>query len=127
MTYVLRLFGVVSMAHIMSGRSYAKNVNPDVIKVASFAIHIHNHMSNYPYAYKVVDILSDTAKLCPPARIEYSIAAKVAETTCINNGTIKPEDCSLKTNAQTMICNFVVLALPGRNTVPNRLLSDYCT
>ncbi|KAL7824777.1 hypothetical protein AOLI_G00143810 [Acnodon oligacanthus] len=126
MTCTLRLLAVVFVSCVVSGSSSEKKVNPSVVKAANFAINFHNRRSNYIYAYKVVDILSERVELYPPTRVKYFIEARVAQTNCINDGNVSLEDCSLRTNAQTMVCSFVVLAVPGENTIPSHLLSDRC-
>ncbi|KAF4082874.1 hypothetical protein AMELA_G00133470 [Ameiurus melas] len=126
MTYTLSLVAAVFVAHVVSVSSSGQNVDPNVVRAADFAIRFHNRMANYPYAYKVVDILSDSAEIYPPARVKYTIEAQAAQTTCRNNGRMNLEDCSVAANAQTMICNFVVLAVPGANTVPQNVLSQLC-
>ncbi|XP_062869442.1 cystatin-1 [Trichomycterus rosablanca] len=126
MTSILRFIFTVVVAHIVSVSSSAQNINPDVVKVANFAIIEHNRMSSYAYALKVVDILSDSAQIVPPLGVKYSIEVRVAPTTCRNNGSVNLEDCSVMANAQMMICNFVVMAVPGENTLPKHLLSQQC-
>ncbi|XP_036443098.1 uncharacterized protein zgc:194981 [Colossoma macropomum] len=127
MTCTLKLFAVVFVSCVVSGSSSAEKTNPSVVKVANIAIDFHNRRSNYIYAYKVVDILSESVQLYPPTWVKYSIKAQVAQTNCINDGKVSLEDCSLRTNAQTMACSFVVLAVPGENTIPSHVLSDSCT
>lgn len=50
------------MAYV-SVSSLEQNVDPNVVKAANFAMEFHNHMTNYPFAYKVVEILSDSAEV----------------------------------------------------------------
>ncbi|MCJ8737428.1 hypothetical protein PDJAM_G00023960 [Pangasius djambal] len=126
MTCTMSLVAAVFMAHVVSVSSSEQNIDPNVVKVANFAIEFHNHMTNYPYAYKVVEILSNSAQIYPPARVKYSIEVRAAQTTCRNTGSVDLEDCSVAANAQMMICSFVVLAVPGENTVPEYVLSQHC-
>ncbi|XP_060796842.1 cystatin-POGU1 isoform X2 [Neoarius graeffei] len=126
MTYTLSIIAAVFVAHIVSLSSSQQNVDPNVIKAANFAMEFHNRMTNYPYAYKVVEILSNSAQIYPPTRVKYSIKVRAAETTCRNDGSANPEDCSVAANAQTMICSFVVLAVPGENSLPEYVLSQHC-
>lgn len=103
------------------------NLNPNVVNVANFAVDFHNRMNNYTYAFKVLNILSDTAQLYPPAWVKYTLKVETAETVCKNqDNDVNLTECPLKTNAVTMICSFVVFAVPGNNTIPKRLLSDHC-
>ncbi|XP_072516597.1 cystatin-POGU1 [Salminus brasiliensis] len=120
MTYTRILLAAVVMASVWSGSSL------NVEEVANFAIDSHNRMSNSAFAYKVVKVMSERAELYPPTWVKFSLEVRVAETNCRNDGKAKLEDCNLKTNAQTMICSFVVLAVPGENTVPSHLLSGRC-
>ncbi|KAI4902222.1 hypothetical protein NFI96_025306 [Prochilodus magdalenae] len=126
MAGTVSLLAAVLMAFVVSRSGSAQEVNPTVVKVANFAIDVHNHRSSYAYAYKVVDILAESAELYPPTWVKYSIEVRVAQTNCSNSEKVSLEDCCLRTDAQTMICNFVVLAVPGENTVPSHLLSDRC-
>ncbi|KAG9267050.1 uncharacterized protein zgc:194981 [Astyanax mexicanus] len=130
MAFTLSLLAAVLMSSVVSGSSSTQDPvvvhDPTVAKVVSFAIDSHNRMCNCASAFKVVDIMSDSAELYPPTWVKYTLKLRVAETNCRNDGKVSLEDCSLKTNAQTMICSFVVLAVPGENTVPSRLLSDHC-
>lgn len=63
MTYTLSLMAAVCVAHIASVSSSHQNLDPDVVRAANFAIELHNRMTNYPYAYKVVEILSNSAQV----------------------------------------------------------------
>lgn len=63
MTSTLSLIAAVFIAHIVSLSSSQQNIDPNVVKAANFAIEFHNRMTNYPYAYKVVDILSNSAQV----------------------------------------------------------------
>ncbi|XP_066504423.1 cystatin isoform X2 [Hoplias malabaricus] len=127
MTYALTLLTVVFTAHFVFSSSSAPDVNPNILKAANFAIASYNRKSNYPYAYKVVDVLSQSVALYPPTGVKYSMELQVTETNCRNDGNVNLQDCSLRSNAQTMTCSFVVLAVPGENTMPEHLLSDHCT
>ncbi|XP_057184584.1 cystatin-F [Triplophysa rosa] len=100
--------------------------NPNVVSVANFAIDFHNRMNNYPYAFKVVNIFSDSAQIYPPARVKYTLEVEAAQTVCRNQANVNLQDCPLQSDAETMICSFVVFAVPGNNTIPKRLLSDQC-
>lgn len=63
MLCVLTLFASVFSAFIVSGDSVELNYNHNVMNVANFAMDVHNRMSSYPYGFKVVDVLSDTAQV----------------------------------------------------------------
>lgn len=63
MTYTLSLIVAVFVAHLLSVSSSEQNIDPDVVKAADFAIQFHNRMTNYPYAYKVVEILSNAVQV----------------------------------------------------------------
>ncbi|XP_046714185.1 cystatin-F [Silurus meridionalis] len=123
---MVSLIAAVLVAHIMSVSCSEETINPDVVKAANFAIEFHNRMTNYPYAYKVVDILSNSVQIYPPSRVKFSIKVRAAQTTCRNNGSMNLEDCSIKANAQMMICIFDVLAVPGENVVPEYVLLQHC-
>ncbi|XP_065115370.1 uncharacterized protein [Paramisgurnus dabryanus] len=120
----LKLLILLTAACMVTG----DNLNPNVVNVANFAIDFHNRMNNnYTYAFKVLNILSDTAQLYPPAWVKYTLKVETAETVCKNqDNDVNLTECPLKTNAVTMICSFVVFAVPGNNTIPKRLLSDHC-
>uniref|UniRef100_A0AAY3ZZ09 Cystatin domain-containing protein n=1 Tax=Denticeps clupeoides TaxID=299321 RepID=A0AAY3ZZ09_9TELE len=77
--------------------------SPDVIKAADFAISAQNRMSNYPYAYKVMSVLSDTAQIYPPARVKYSMVVEVGETACKNTQSLKLSDCVLQNLPNTKV------------------------
>ncbi|XP_060721474.1 uncharacterized protein zgc:194981 [Tachysurus vachellii] len=126
MTFRLGLVAAVIVAQIVSASSSTQNLDPNVVKAANFAIEFHNRMTNCAYAYKVVEILSYSAQIYPPARVKYSIEVRAAQTTCRNDGSMNPEDCKVAADAQTMICSFVVLAVPGENPVPEYVLSQQC-
>lgn len=63
MVDIRTLFASIFSALIVSGDLMTLNYNSNVINVANFAMNFHNRMSNYPYAFKVVDIISDTAQV----------------------------------------------------------------
>ncbi|XP_053368444.1 cystatin-F [Clarias gariepinus] len=126
MTYTLSLAAALFVAFIVSASSSEPTVDPNVVKAANFAIESRNRMTNSIYLYKVVDILSNSAEIIPPAHVKYTLQVRAAQTNCRNNGSMNPEDCSVADNAQVMICDFVVLAVPGDNTVPQSLLSQDC-
>ncbi|TTA54955.1 Tudor domain-containing protein 3 [Bagarius yarrelli] len=54
---------LVAQMCLMSVSSSTQTLDPNVVKAADFAIEFHNRMTNYPYAYKVVEILSHSAQL----------------------------------------------------------------
>ncbi|KAG7327221.1 hypothetical protein KOW79_008827 [Hemibagrus wyckioides] len=126
MTPTLSLIGAVFVAHIVCVSSSTETLDPNLVKAANFAIEYHNRMMNYPYAYKVVEILSNSAQIYPPARVKYSIEVQAAQTTCRNDGGVNLEDCSVAANAQTMICKFVVLSVPGEIDVSQYVLLQQC-
>ncbi|XP_047666316.1 uncharacterized protein zgc:194981 [Tachysurus fulvidraco] len=126
MTFRLGLIAAFIVAQIVSASSSTQTLDPNVVKAANFAIEFHNRMTNCAYAYKVVEILSYSAQIYPPARVKYSIEVRAAQTACRNDGSVNPEDCDVVADAQTMICSFVVLAVPGENTVPEYVLSQQC-
>lgn len=126
MASTLSLAAAVLVAHIVSVSSSAQTLDPNVVQVANFAIEFHNRMTNYPYAYKVAEILSHTAQLYPPARVKFSLEVRAAQTTCRNSGSVNLQDCSIAANAKMMSCSFVVLAVPGQDTVPKSVLSQQC-
>lgn len=63
MVCILTLFASVFSAFIVSGHSVMLDYNHNVINVANFAMDVHNRMNSYPYAFKVVDIISDAAQV----------------------------------------------------------------
>lgn len=63
MVCILTLFASVFSAVIVSGDSVELNYSQNVINVANFAMDVHNRMSSYLYAFKVVNIISDTAQV----------------------------------------------------------------
>lgn len=62
MVCILILFASISSALIVSGEGLIEKYTSDVISVANFAMNFHNRRSSYPYAFKVVDIISDTTQ-----------------------------------------------------------------
>ncbi|XP_055763166.1 uncharacterized protein zgc:194981 [Salvelinus fontinalis] len=98
-------------------------------EAANFAIDFHNRMDKYAFAYKVVDILSATPQIYPPARVKYTMTVKVGETVCKNEANVNLADCSLQNSLdlKTMICHFVVLEVPhSAFPTPSYLLVDKC-
>ncbi|XP_051967840.1 cystatin-F [Xyrauchen texanus] len=124
---ILTIFATIFTAYVVTGDNLTQNYNPNVLNVANYAMDFHNRMSNYPYAFKVVDILSDTAQLYPPARVKYILKIQAAQTICKNQANVNITECPLQTNAESMICSFVVFAVPGNDIIPKRLLSDHCS
>ncbi|XP_073682392.1 uncharacterized protein [Garra rufa] len=124
MVCILTLFASIFLAFIVTGHSVELNHN--VINVANFAMDVHNRMSSYPYAFKVVDITSDEAQLYPPARVKYMLHIQAAQTVCENHAGVNVSDCALQSNAEIMTCSFTVIAVPGNDYIPKRLLSDQC-
>lgn len=122
MVCILTLFASIFSAFIVTGDHNDHNV----INVANFAMDVHNRMSSYPYAFKVVDILSDTAQLYPPARVKYMLQIKAVQTACENHASVNLTDCALQSNAKNMTCSFTVIAVPGNDYIPKHLLSDHC-
>uniref|UniRef100_A0A671QGZ9 Cystatin domain-containing protein n=1 Tax=Sinocyclocheilus anshuiensis TaxID=1608454 RepID=A0A671QGZ9_9TELE len=100
MVCLLTLFASVFSAFIVSGHSVKLKYNHNVINVANFAMDVHNRMSSYPYAFKVVDIISDTAQLYPPARVKYTLQIQAAQTVCENHASVNVTDCALQSNAE---------------------------
>ncbi|KAK2874780.1 hypothetical protein QQF64_003122 [Cirrhinus molitorella] len=126
MVCILTLFAYVFSAFIITGDSVELNYNRYVINVANFAMDVHNRMSSYPYAFKVVDIISDEAQLYPPARVKYMLQIQAAQTVCENHASVNVTDCALQSNAKIMTCSFTVIAVPGNDYIPKHLLSDQC-
>ncbi|XP_048029205.1 uncharacterized protein zgc:194981 [Megalobrama amblycephala] len=126
MVYIRTLFAFIFSALIVSGDLMTLNYNSNVINVANFAMNFHNRMSSYPYAFKVVDIISDTAQLYPPARVKYMLQIQAAQTVCENQASVNLTDCALQSNAKIMNCSFTVIAVPGNDYIPKRMLSDHC-
>ncbi|XP_077060330.1 uncharacterized protein LOC143711980 [Siphateles boraxobius] len=120
------LFASIFAALIVSGEDMIQNYNSNVMNVANFAMNFHNLMSNYPYAFKVVDIISDTTQLYPPARVKYMLQIRAEQTVCKNQASVNLTHCALQSNAENMTCSFTVLAVPGNDYIPKRLLSDQC-
>uniref|UniRef100_A0A8C0YB23 Cystatin domain-containing protein n=2 Tax=Cyprinus carpio TaxID=7962 RepID=A0A8C0YB23_CYPCA len=96
------------------------------LNVANFAMDVHNRMSSYLYAFKVVNIISDTAQLYPPARVKYMLQIQAAQTVCENHASVNLTDCALQSNAEIMTCSFTIIAVPGNDYIPKHLLSDQC-
>ncbi|XP_043107713.1 uncharacterized protein zgc:194981 [Puntigrus tetrazona] len=123
---MLCVLALLALAFFASGDDVELNDNHKVIDVANFAMDFHNGLSSYPYAFKVVDILSDAARLYPPSWVKYVLQVKAAQTVCENHAAVNVTDCALQSNAKVMNCSFTVLAVPGNNNIPKRLLSDHC-
>ncbi|XP_056092272.1 uncharacterized protein zgc:194981 [Rhinichthys klamathensis goyatoka] len=119
------LFASIVSALIVSGEGVIKD-NSNVISVANFAMNFHNRMSSYPYAFKVVDIISDTTQLYPPARVKHMLQIQAGQTVCENQASVNLTHCALQSNAENMTCSFTVLAVPGNDYIPKRVLSDHC-
>lgn len=126
MVCILALFASVFSAFIVSGDGVELNYNHSIINVANFAMDVHNRMSSYPYAFKVVNILSDAVQLYPPARVKYMLQIQAVQTVCENHASVNVTDCALQSNAEIMTCSFAVIAVPGNDYIPKRLLSDHC-
>uniref|UniRef100_A0A8C2DE69 Cystatin domain-containing protein n=1 Tax=Cyprinus carpio TaxID=7962 RepID=A0A8C2DE69_CYPCA len=126
MVCILTLFASVFSAVIVSGDSVELNYIQNVINVANFAMDVHNRMSSYLYAFKVVNIISDTAQLYPPARVKYMLQIQAAQTACENHVSVNLTDCALQSNAEIMTCSFTIIAVPGNDYIPKHLLSDQC-
>ncbi|KAK7119027.1 hypothetical protein R3I94_021018 [Phoxinus phoxinus] len=120
------LFASIFSALIVSGEGMIQHHNSNVISVANFAMNFHNRMSSYPYAFKVVDIISDTTQLYPPARVKYTLQIQAEQTVCENHASVNLTHCALQPNPENMTCSFTVLAVPGNDDIPKRLLSDHC-
>ncbi|XP_050979311.1 uncharacterized protein zgc:194981 [Labeo rohita] len=126
MVCILTLFASVFSAFIVSGHSVMLDYNHNVINVANFAMDVHNRMNSYPYAFKVVDIISDAAQLYPPARVKYMLQIQAAQTVCENHASVNVTNCALESNGEIMSCSFSVIAVPGNDYIPKHLLSDQC-
>lgn len=126
MVFILPLFASIFSALAVTGDGMTQNYSRNVINVANFAMNFHNRMSSYPYAFKVVDIISDTAQLYPPARVKYMLQIQAAQTVCENQASVNLTDCAVPSNAEIMTCSFTVLAVPGNDYIPKRMLSDHC-
>ncbi|KAM3865351.1 cystatin [Diretmus argenteus] len=98
------------------------------IQAANFAIGFRNRLNNYPYAYKVLAILSDTAQIYPPARVKFTMTVKVGQTVCRNEPSVDLDSCRFQDHEhlKTMTCDFVVLAVPN-SQVPSYLLENHCS
>lgn len=126
MASVWSFAAAVLVAHIVFVSSTTQTLDPNVVKAADFAIERYNRMTNSPFAYKVVEILSHSAQIYPPAWVKFSVEVRAAQTTCINSGSVNLQDCSVAANAKMISCSFVVLAVPGQETVPESVLSQKC-
>lgn len=112
---------------VVSGDGASKLYSPDVMRAAEFAIGFQNRMSNYPYAYKVMSIVSDSSQIYPPARVKYTMTVKVGETVCKNTDKVNLSSCRFQATPGTMMCHFVVLAVPNAAFPTNSyLLSNKC-
>ncbi|KAK3562062.1 hypothetical protein QTP86_026879, partial [Hemibagrus guttatus] len=100
MTSTLSLVVAIFVAHIVCVSSSTETLDPNLVRAANFAIEYQNRMMNSPYAYKVVEILTNSAQIYPPARVKYSIEVRAAETTCRNDVGVNLEHCSVAANAQ---------------------------
>lgn len=122
------LVAVVTATVSVEGDGMTQRYSPDVVGAAEFAIAFQNRMSNYPYAYKAMSILSGTSQIYPPARVKYVMTVKVGETVCKNTGKVNLTDCKLRSpNTETMTCQFVVLGVPNASFPTNSyLLSNKC-
>ncbi len=94
----------------------------NVMNVANFAMNVHNHMSSYPYDFKVVDIISYTCssyniqvfysevfdmilcmlQLYPPAWVKYVLQIQAVQTVCENHASVNVTDCALQSNAEVI-------------------------
>ncbi|XP_063061555.1 cystatin [Engraulis encrasicolus] len=130
MSYLRGLLAVVVVATVAAvlGDEMTQLYSPDVVEAAEFAVAFQNRISNYPYAYKLMSILSGTSQIYPPARLKYEMMVKVGETLCKNAGKVNLTDCKLRApNTETMTCQFVVLGVPNAAFPSNSyLLSNKC-
>ncbi|KAG1950168.1 uncharacterized protein zgc:194981 isoform X2 [Pimephales promelas] len=120
------LFASIVSALIVSEVEMRNDDSNVIISVANFAMNFHNRMSSYPYAFKVVDIISDTTQLYPPARVKYILQIQAGQTVCENQASVNLTHCALQSNPENMTCSFTVLAVPGNDYLPKRVLSDHC-
>lgn len=126
MVCILILFASMFSAFIVSGEDMMQNHNSNVISVANFAMNFHNLMSSYPYAFKVVDIISETTQvsvihhvtdthllysdgfannvcllqLYPPALVKYMLQIQAEQTVCKNQASVNLTHCALQSNAE---------------------------
>ena len=64
MSYILAILAFVATATaVVCGDGGSQRYGPDVTSAAEFGVAEHNRMSNYPYAYKVISVLSDTSQV----------------------------------------------------------------
>ncbi|XDV51181.1 hypothetical protein PO909_020107 [Leuciscus waleckii] len=117
MICVLILFASIFSALSVSGEGMIEKYTSDVISVANFAMNFHNRKSSYPYAFKV---------LYPPARVKHMLQIQAEQTVCENQASVNLTHCALQSNAENMTCSFTVLAVPGNDYIPKRMLSDHC-
>ncbi len=121
MVCIFTLFASVFSAFIVSGDSVELKYN-NVMNVANFAMNVHNHMSSYPYDFKVVDIISYTCssyniqvfysevfdmilcmlQLYPPAWVKYVLQIQAVQTVCENHASVNVTDCALQSNAEVI-------------------------
>ncbi|MBN3309324.1 CYT protein, partial [Amia calva] len=101
--------------------------NRGVQMAADFAIGSHNLVSKNANALKIIKIESVEYQIMPPSRAKYTMTVEVGKTVCKNVRGVNLADCALETgaNAQTMTCNFVVLAVPNTD-FSSYLLKDQC-
>ncbi|KAG1950167.1 uncharacterized protein zgc:194981 isoform X1 [Pimephales promelas] len=94
------LFASIVSALIVSEVEMRNDDSNVIISVANFAMNFHNRMSSYPYAFKVVDIISDTTQLYPPARVKYILQIQAGQTVCENQASVNLTHCALQSNPE---------------------------
>ncbi|KAG1950169.1 hypothetical protein F2P79_011754 [Pimephales promelas] len=95
------LFASIVSALIVSEVEMRNDDSNVIISVANFAMNFHNRMSSYPYAFKVVDIISDTTQLYPPARVKYILQIQAGQTVCENQASVNLTHCALQSNPES--------------------------
>lgn len=123
------LAALTMISCVLGDNSGQYSYGSDITEAANFAIAFHNRMNKYAFAYKVVDILSATPQIYPPARVKHTMTVKVGQTVCKNEANVNLADCSLQNSLdlKTMICHFVVLEVPhSAFPTPSYLLVDQC-
>ncbi|KAK6300209.1 hypothetical protein J4Q44_G00283070 [Coregonus suidteri] len=123
------LAALTMISCVLGDNSGQYSYGSDVTEAANFAIDFHNRMSKYAFVYKVINILSATLQIYPPARVKHIMTVKVGQTVCKNEANVNLADCSLQNSLdlKTMICHFVVLEVPhSAFPTPSYLLVDQC-
>ncbi|MBN3324107.1 CYT protein, partial [Atractosteus spatula] len=118
---------VVATLSVSAAPEPISTSDPGARRAANYAMQVHNELSKNEYAFRIVRIESASFEMFPPSRVEYFLTAEVGRTVCRNEQGLNPSGCALQSgaDAKTVVCRFVVLAVPN-SSVPSHLLEDQC-